>query len=76
MCICVCMFVCWCLSAGVTIGFEEPWYTVFEETASVEVCVGVVQGTLGSDITLTFNVTTQQAETDYAVGKCPHTMYG
>ena len=59
-----------CSSADIIIGFEEPWYTVFEGTESVEVCVGVIQGTLASNITLRFNVQTQQAATDYAVGKC------
>lgn len=52
------------------IGFEEPWYTVFEGTPSVEVCVAVVQGFLASDVTLRFNVRSQQAVTDFAVGKC------
>ena len=57
-------------SAGVVVGFEEPWYTVYEGAASVEVCVGVVQGVLTSDLPLTFTIRTQQATTDYAVGKC------
>ena len=29
---------------GIVVGFEEPWYTVFEGTGSAQVCVGVVQG--------------------------------
>ena len=61
-----------CPSPVVVVGFEEPWYTVYEGTASVEVCVGVLQGILASDLTLTFIAQTQRAATDYAVGKCPH----
>ena len=61
-------------STDIVIGFEEPWYTVFEETKLVEVCVGVAHGNLSSDITLRFNVQTQQAATDYAVGECVLTM--
>ena len=57
-------------STAIVIGFEEPWYTVFEGTPSVEVCVGVVQGILASDVTLRFNVRSQQAATDFALGKC------
>ena len=60
------MFAC---SIGIVIGFEEPWYTVFEGRGSARLCVGVVQGILASDITLTFSVQTQQASTDFAVGK-------
>ena len=52
------------------VGFEEPWYTVYEGAASVEVCVGVVQGVLTAD--LIFSLQTQQAATDYVVGKCAH----
>ena len=61
-----------CLSLVVVVGFEEPWYTVYEGTASVEVCVGVLQGVLASDLTLPFDAQTQQAATDYAVGECAH----
>jgi len=56
-------------SIGIVVGFEEPWYTVFEGTGLAQVCVGVVQGILASDILLTFNIQTQQASTDFAVGK-------
>ena len=59
-------------SVVLVVGFEEPWYTVFEGTASVQVCVGILRGALAGGITLTFDVQSQQAPTDYAEGEYVH----
>ena len=43
-----------------------------EGTPSVQVCVGIVKGTLASDSEIVFDLKTQQAPIDSALGKMNH----